>query len=75
MTSIPEAAGQALGLGHHIVGVHNRHVGHQLVVSQGLLDAGLLIGDDGEGGNLGAGTRGGGDSHQVMAFSPILGKV
>src|SRR5699024_466790 len=45
--------GQALGLGHHVVGGHNSHGGQQLVVSQRPLGAGLLIGDDGEGSHFG----------------------
>ena len=56
--------GQALGLGHHVVGVDNGHVGHELVVGQRPLGAGLGVGDDGERRHLGAGAGGGGDGHE-----------
>ena len=55
--------GQALGLSHHVVGVHDSHGGQQLVVSQRPLGAGLLIGDDGEGSHFGTSTGRGGDSN------------
>ena len=55
MTSIPEAEVRPLGWVIMLSASTIAMLGHQLVVSQGPLGAGLLIGDDGEGGNLGAG--------------------
>ena len=64
-------AGQSLGLAHHVVGVHDGHVGKELVVSQRVLHAGLLVGDHGEGGHLGTGTGGGGDGYEVGLLSHL----
>ena len=47
-TSIPEAAVRPFRGGHAVVGVDDSHVGEQRVVGERPLDAGLLVGDDGE---------------------------
>ena len=41
-------SGQAAQGGHAVVGVDDSHVGEQRVVGERPLDAGLLVGDDGE---------------------------
>ena len=60
---------EPLGGVHHHVRVHNGHVGHQLVIRQGVLDPGLLVGDHREGGHLGAGAGGGGNGHEEGLFA------
>ena len=64
-------AGQPLGGGHVEVGVDDGHVGHQLIVGQRVLDAGVLIGDDGEGGHLTAGTGRGGNGDEIGLFAHL----
>ena len=59
------SAGQALGLAHHIVGIHDCHVRQQLVVSQRIFNSSLLVGNNGERSYLGAGTGGGGNGYKV----------
>ncbi len=56
------------GVGHQLGGhglgqgrVDDGHVGGDIEVGQGVLDALLVVGDDGEGGDLGGGAGGGGD--------------
>ena len=56
------------GVGHQLGGhglgqgrVDDGHVGGDIEVGQGVLDALLVVGDDGESGDLGGGARGGGD--------------
>ena len=61
--------GKALGGVHHHVRIHNGHVGHQLIVRQGILNPGLLVGNHREGGHLGAGAGGGGNGNKVGLFS------
>ena len=58
-------AREALGLGVHVVGVNDCHVGQQRVVCERPLDARLGVRDDGERRALGAGARGGRDGHEV----------
>ena len=58
-------SGQAARGGHAVVGVDDSHVGEQRVVGERPLDAGLLVGDDGERRALGAGTRRGRDGDEV----------
>ena len=62
---------QSPGCIHHHVRVHNGHVGHQLVVGKGVLDAALLIGNDREGRHLGAGAGGGGNGHKIGLFTHL----
>ena len=57
--------GQALGGGHVVIHIHDRHIGHELIVGKRVLDAGLLVGDDGEGGCLTACTGGGGNADHI----------
>ena len=64
-------SGQTLGGVHHHVGVHDGHLGQQLVVRQRILDAGGFIGDDGEGGHLGAGAGGGGNGDEIRLFAHL----
>ena len=64
-------AGQTLGLAHHIVCINNGHVGQKLIVSQRILDAALLIGDNRKGRHLGARTGGGGHCHKVSLLSHL----
>ena len=66
--------GQALGLGHHVVGVDDGHVGHELVVGDRPLDARLGVRDDRERRDLGARARGGRDGHEVGLLAH-LGEV
>ena len=56
---------QLLGHGLGQVGVHDGHVRGDLEVGDGVLDALLVIGDDGEGGHLGGSAGGGGDGAEV----------
>ena len=58
-------SGQAARGGHAVVGVDDSHVGEQRVGGERPLDAGLLVGDDGERRALGAGTRRGRDGDEV----------
>ena len=62
-------AGQPPGRVHHHVRVHDGHLGHELIVGQRVLDAGVLIGDDREGRDLAAGARRGGDGDEVRLFA------
>ena len=54
-------------LGHRLgqIGIDDGDVGGDLKVGQGVLDALLVVGDDGEGGDLGGGAGGGGDGAEV----------
>ena len=60
----PRVRRQLRGHGLGQVAVHHGHVGGDLEVRQGILDLGGIIGDDGEGGDLGGGAGGGGDGHE-----------
>ena len=62
---------QTLGGVHHHVGVHDGHFRQQLIVRQRVLDAGGFIGDNGEGGHLGAGTGGGGNGDEIRLFAHL----
>ena len=48
--------GKALGCGHVEVGINYSHVRHELIIGKGILNAGLLIGDNCKGSDLRAGT-------------------
>ena len=61
--------GQAAGRGHMEVRVDDGHLGQQLVIGQGILDARALIGDNGEGRYLAARAGGGGDGDEVGLFA------
>ena len=61
--------GHRLGHRHDELGVHDGHVGGEFVVGQGVLDVVLLVGDDGEGGDLRTGAGGGGDADQLGLFA------
>ena len=50
------SSSQTLRRSHVEVCVHNRHIGHQLIVSQRVLHAGALIGNYSKGRCLGTGT-------------------
>ena len=62
---------QALGHGHHHIGVDNRHLGQQLIVGQRVFHAGGLVGDDREGSHLGAGAGGGRHRDEVGLFTHL----
>ena len=67
------SGGEPLGGVHHHVRVHDGHGGHQLIVRQGVLHPGALVGDDGKGGHLRAGAGGGGDGDE-SGLLPHLGE-
>ena len=56
---------QLLGHGLSQIGVHDGHVRGDLEVRDGVLDALLVVGDDGEGGHLGSSAGGGGNGAEV----------
>ena len=64
-------AGQTLGLAHHVVRIHNCHVGQEFIISQRILDAALLICDNRERRYLGARSGGCGHSHKVCLFTHL----
>ena len=67
--------GQALGLGHHVVGVDDGHVGQELVVSDRPLGAGVGVGDDRERRDLGTRAGGGGDGHEEGLLAHLRERV
>ncbi len=48
----PRCGGEPLGHLHHQVGIHDGHVGQELIVGQRILNARLFIGDNRKGGYL-----------------------
>ena len=63
--------GQSLGGAHVEVGVNYCHVGHKLIVCEGILNARCLVGDNGEGSYLAAGTCRGRDSDEIRLFAHL----
>ena len=63
------AGGKSLGNGHHEIGVDDRHIGHEFVVSKRILGARLLVGDDRERRHFRTGTcrRGNSDEQRLVA--------
>ncbi len=65
-------AGRALGQGHDELRVDDRDIRGELVVGQRVLDIPvLLVGDDREGGDLTAGTRGGRDTDHLGLVAQV----
>ena len=58
-------SGQPLWSVHHHICIHDCHLWHQLIVSQRILHAGLLIGDNRKGSNFRTGTGGGRNCYKV----------
>ena len=65
------SCGEALRGGHAVVSVDDSHVGEQRVVGERPLDAGLLVGDDGERRALGASARGGRDGDEISLLAHL----
>ena len=63
--------GEPLGRVHHHIGVDDCHIGHQLVVREGIFHARLLVGDDREGSHFAARTGRGGDCDEVRLFAHL----
>ena len=62
---------QLLGHGLSQIGIHDGHIGGDLKVGDGVLDALGVVGDDGEGSHLGSSAGGGGDGAEVGLLTQL----